>query len=101
MFKELKDEWVKALRSGKYKQGRGKLYQKLDDSFCCLGVLCDVAKVELDPEGGNALVDNNTGYELIGVLLGYESNVFYGMNDFEHKSFIEIADYIEKEVPEE
>lgn len=30
--------WIKALRSGKYKQGRGKLYDLRTDSYCCLGI---------------------------------------------------------------
>lgn len=34
-------KWVRALRSGKYKQGRGAL-RPVADQFCCLGVLCDV-----------------------------------------------------------
>ncbi len=33
-------KWVKALKSGKYKQGRNKL--KVGDKFCCLGVACDL-----------------------------------------------------------
>src|SRR5687768_4898762 len=41
-----KQKWVKALRSGKYQQGRGYLKQKnhLTNQFeyCCLGVLCDL-----------------------------------------------------------
>lgn len=32
--------WVKALRSGKYKQAVGSLQN--DEGFCCLGVACDV-----------------------------------------------------------
>lgn len=42
----IKRLWVKALRSGKYKQTSGKLHEAtpLDrGSFCCLGVLCDLA----------------------------------------------------------
>lgn len=37
--------WVKALRSGEYKQGYGYLHYKRGgkDKFCCLGVLCDLA----------------------------------------------------------
>ena len=35
-------EWVAALRSGKYKQGRKQLFSPMNDSYCCLGVLCDV-----------------------------------------------------------
>jgi len=48
--KKLKTEWVKALCSGKYKQGTKHLIQlkendlgKLEPLHCCLGVLCDVA----------------------------------------------------------
>lgn len=37
--------WIKALRSGKYKQTRGILQDK--NGFCCLGVAC---KVLIDPE---------------------------------------------------
>jgi len=38
--KDLKrrDEWITALRSGKYKQGCGLLRTR-DDKYCCLGVL--------------------------------------------------------------
>lgn len=41
MNKELKQQWIEALRSGKYKQGKGVL-RTFSDHFCCLGVLCDV-----------------------------------------------------------
>lgn len=34
-------KWVRALRSGKYKQGRHQL--RSGDQFCCLGVACDLA----------------------------------------------------------
>lgn len=40
MNKIIKTKWVKALRSGKYKQGKGAL--KKNGNFCCLGVLCDL-----------------------------------------------------------
>lgn len=36
--------WVKALRSGKYKQGKGQL--RFDNTFCCLGVACDISKLD-------------------------------------------------------
>lgn len=42
---EIKQKWIKALRSGEYQQTKGRL--KRDDGFCCLGVLCDV----YDPSG--------------------------------------------------
>lgn len=41
-----KKEWVEALRSGKYAQGKAALKYKTGE-HCCLGVLCDLA----DPEG--------------------------------------------------
>src|SRR3990167_8465561 len=34
---------VTALRSGKYKRGKGQLRD--DDKFCCLGVACDISGV--------------------------------------------------------
>lgn len=43
MNKRVKTKWVKALRSGNYRQGRGRLRE--DGRFCCLGVLCDVSKL--------------------------------------------------------
>lgn len=45
MNPEIKAKWVSALRSGEYKQGRGRL-RSPQDGFCCLGVLCDLAVKE-------------------------------------------------------
>lgn len=36
---KIKQEWLAALRSGNYKQGRECLYNPDNKSFCCLGVL--------------------------------------------------------------
>lgn len=41
--KEFKKKWVKALRSGKYKQGQGYLKVN-EDSYCCLGVAVVINK---------------------------------------------------------
>jgi len=41
MNKRIKTKWIKALRSGKYKQGTGRLKTN-DGGFCCLGVLSDL-----------------------------------------------------------
>lgn len=35
--------WVEALRSGEYKQGKGQLAIRKEDTFCCLGVACEIA----------------------------------------------------------
>jgi hypothetical protein len=40
--KKTKKEWVKALRSGKYEQATSALYNRGDNGYCCLGVLCVV-----------------------------------------------------------
>jgi hypothetical protein len=45
MKKNIAKKWVKALRSGKYKQGKSYLKQfnsKNQPRHCCLGVLCEV-----------------------------------------------------------
>lgn len=42
MKKEIADKWVAALRSGNYKQTTGMLNRN-NESFCCLGVLCEIA----------------------------------------------------------
>lgn len=39
---DLAKRWVAALRSGQYKQGKHVL-RSIDNKFCCLGVLADVA----------------------------------------------------------
>lgn len=44
MDAKIKEKWVFALRSGEYTQGRNRLRD--DNSFCCLGVLCDLAAKE-------------------------------------------------------
>ena len=46
MNKEIADKWVKELRSGKWTQGYQRLAVKNDlgeMSYCCLGVLCEMA----------------------------------------------------------
>jgi len=40
---KLQKKWIKALRSGKYKQGRNYLRTNKNE-FCCFGVLCDISE---------------------------------------------------------
>ena len=42
MDKEIKAKWVEALRSGNYKQGTNYLNNRDENTFCCLGVLCEI-----------------------------------------------------------
>lgn len=40
--KAVRDEWVRRLNSGKYRQSTGYLRTQ-SNGYCCLGVLCDIA----------------------------------------------------------
>jgi hypothetical protein len=106
MNAEIKTKWVNALRSGKYKQGKNVLRDDENDCFCSLGVLCDIVM----PEGWNKYSD--TGLQN-GMHLGsrtypeteilqeaglndYQCKYLTNMNDLDNRTFVEIADYIEK-----
>lgn len=41
MNEERKAEWIAALESGEFKQGKSRLRND-DDTYCCLGVACEV-----------------------------------------------------------
>ncbi len=56
MKPEYKARWIEALQSGKYEKGAGAL-RRFDNTFCCLGVLCDLVKEELKVEW--TLVEKN------------------------------------------
>ena len=111
MRKELKEKWLEALRSGKYKQGRGKL-RSVDNEFCCLGVLCDVSgqgewdkKTEAHYWYGQGNKWGTYGLplfmnEFTGLTMGTEETLF-ALNDVEKLSFNEIADWIEENVEED
>lgn len=50
MKQNIMKKWVKALRSGKYKQGYGTLkqYNGFEEVYhCCLGVLCELYNDEM------------------------------------------------------
>lgn len=80
MNAEVKTQWVEALRSGQYKQGQEQLHKASPegDRFCCLGVLCDLAK----KAGVTNVVkiDQNTAYdeELEEDVLVNSYDVWYG-----------------------
>ena len=44
MIKKIAKQWIKALRSGDYKQC--ETYFRVDHEFCVLGVLCDLHSKE-------------------------------------------------------
>ena len=47
--KEFFKKWIKALRSGDYKQTEGALYNETEDAFCALGIGCMVATNNMHP----------------------------------------------------
>lgn len=109
----IKRRWLKALRSGKYKQGTGSLRD--GDGFCCLGVLCDVVKndkaLKLNWEGG-VWFDNSTtdlGCRVTDHVLAPNQNLDEldgdmealmrrndGTTDIRRQSFKKIANLIER-----
>lgn len=96
-----KDRWVAALRSGKYKQGFETLHP--DDTFCCLGVLCDLQ----NPDGWEykapqfALPFPQNYRDLLEEIPPNQRTDLVGMNDIQKLSFDLIADWIEKHIATE
>ncbi len=100
MNREAIQKWIDALRSGDYKQCRGRLRRK--DSFCATGVLCDVHSKEFNQP------DNWHGYNYLGNCVCTPNVVsrwinqrailinVTGMNDNDDMTFNKIADEIEK-----
>ena len=68
MKKEVAKKWVKALRSGKYKQGDGCLKQtnlkKNKTYHCCLGVLCELYNEQMINNKKKKLNDDVDKYGL-------------------------------------
>lgn len=108
MTPELKAKWIAALRSGQYKQGKGALCSK--DTFCCLGVLAEVFGAQKQSDAFGTIYLFETGV-LTDIDYEWDMNVpeilldednqdeLTNMNDAEGKSFAEIADWIEENVP--
>lgn len=94
--KALKEKWVKALRSGRYNQGVDALKVRHDDgklAYCCLGVLCSVAKFKSADEG---MIKNEKGHFII--LPPATQRLLATMNDSDDYNFNAIANHIEKKV---
>lgn len=105
MNKAIKRKWVKALRSGLYKQGSGKLRSERDEGdvrYCCLGVLCDILGVEnftgMSVPYQKALDEIGLDYdehEQINDNATHAANKLANFND-RGRSFNWIASYIER-----
>lgn len=95
-----KSKWLKALRSGKYKQAKGRLRKKLNGhyGYCCLGVLYK----EINKEWPKVTRSIGVGYlpkkfsEEMKLSRSKQGDLAI-MNDG-GQSFSQIADWIEKNV---
>lgn len=104
MKKEVMKKWVKALRSGKYKQGRSLMYNEYENTYCCLGVLCAINGIELD-EGQSVIKSQHISKLDISTVSGelpktykvggYKKYQLSALND-SGLSFKQIANIIEK-----
>jgi len=96
----LRNKWIDALLNGKYKQIQSRLGNK-SDGRCCLGVLCNVAKIDfVSTVSSDCAGDGNINskvYTRMIRLLGNSKTKFHlmGMNDC-RKSFKEIATWIKR-----
>lgn len=108
MNREWRDKWVAALRSGNYPQSCGYLRKK--EGYCCLGVLCEVVDPTRWADCGGYFTFQNPDHsrntdvaylppDILATtrLPSGEQATLSLMNDNpeEHKSFPEIADWIE------
>lgn len=105
----LKAAWIAALRSNEFTQERHSIGSLEDKKLCCLGVGAHVAEPQ-SPLGCTAEavailcsvglgewreLDWHEGYEHLSPF--YKTLI--DMNDKQGKSFAEIADYIEANIP--
>lgn len=93
MDKKLKAKWVRALRSGKYKQGPCVLYRPTDKTFCCMGVLGRIKGIELKKLAMDASCKTPASWKHFPLKVAEE---LARLNDSRHSPFAEIADYIEE-----
>lgn len=120
-----KREWLKALRSGEYKQTDSELYSPGAGGYCCLGVLCKINGysnsqlanqgfpqdvgfgIELLPKKAQKAIADGRKYDVDDDAMPKTWSVRYKgkmvplsvLNDEQTLSFKEIADIIEKQVP--
>lgn len=109
MRQALLTKWLEALRSGKFKQTQMTLMQrspsKHASSFCCLGVLCRVAGLNISTvarqQAEEASLDEPGGFLSTKALerVGLTEEQMYklsSLNDQDRLTFVQIADAIER-----
>ena len=97
--KEFGTKWVEGLRSGKFDQGKFKLYDKDIECYCALGIAAEVNGFNFIANGVMA-VKNDKTLNLVDesvVSMKLYSKICE-MNDHDKMCFTEIADWIETNV---
>lgn len=100
-FNRYQKAWIKALKSGKYKQRKAHLSNDNHTAHCCLGVACEVvndllAKSKKRKQYWDSY--DSRPPERIANLLSIENsgiNKLINFNDIEGLSFKQIAEEIE------
>lgn len=110
MDKKIRAKWIRALRSGKYKQTRDRIKHR--DAYCCLGVLCTVIKADWVKDKWGDMQAQIKGVEITSCnkltpcfvdkvgLTDEQQNTLAELNDgappknIKKHSFKQIADYI-------
>lgn len=111
MNQEIKTKWVAALRSGEYKQGRARLKTHEGNSFCCLGVLCDLHDKEKGiPQSFDSIAGSLPDHVKDWAEVQSDAPTFKDekgrhrsltfLNDIDQYSFKRIADFIEEHADE-
>jgi hypothetical protein len=105
----IKNRWLEALRSDKYKQGYNKLKNWIDSQtiHCCLGVLCEITGCTWDKFNDATYKDHychsrfNLPIDLIIDLnmTDKQANELQKMNDSGKYDFAAIASWIETNIP--
>jgi hypothetical protein len=101
---EFKAKWLKALRSGRYKQATGILRRRQDGhpAYCCLGVACNLINPNVWRKQDNDYNEYDWGdthgsSTELPFLKPTDGERLSVMND-NGGTFAEIADYIEASV---
>lgn len=99
-------QWVRALKSGKYKKGVTAL-RRTDDTYCCLGVKMDlegfVWDISHDPPCYHCIID---GYrvkayyrgkcEAISSVGEFPHGTYFELNNEKHTCLVEVNDELGK-----
>ena len=112
---EWKKKWLKALRRGKYKQGRLALRRRSNGGYeyCCLGVLCNIVDPKAWRQWEETFTHNRESYIHLSTkvmkIVGLGSNdpmltkpvSCMIANDMRKMTFKQIADLIQQSIPGE